>query len=903
MQSSNNSKCASLDDLHHELQELWQSDNPIQSAPPSPVPDYAAQHELQRVYSSISWRLTKPLRQLNERLMASGLPINRIRALRGAFKRTVREEGRKAAIKRVVRFVRNKQPAVVPEVIVTPQPLYPEVGVPSFELFSESFVLICESSLPQCFKYRVLQKAEMLRSLGATVKIIDWHDVEQCISAIQTCTAAIFYRVPYIDMVKRIYDESARLKVPTFWECDDLIFDIEEYKTNTNLKSLPHDVQDALMDGARLYGNCLKNSDFGLASTSKLQAVMSKNVPAWVIENALDQQTVNIAKSLRREKRLISADTKRTIDIMYGSGTKTHDIDFLEAQDAIVKVLNGRPNVRFVVMGDLNVCQELEESEQFVRLPFADFKTYLRRLSEADISIAPLEPSEFNQAKSNIKFLEASVLMLPSVCSPTQPFVEAIEPGINGFLASGTDEWERCLLQLVDSRELRERMAKNAYIQVFKNYSPSRIAKRQLTLPLQQFKVARQKKRILISNIYFSPSSYGGATIVAEQLALRLADQDTEVFVFTTDRMSGNSAYSLIRYEACGAHVIAVKVPEGRNSFQELYDTRIKGMFDDLLHSIKPDLVHFHSIQTLGLGMVEACLAQNVPYVITLHDTWWLCGRQFMVNERGAYCRQYKIDPMVCALCVNDVKFEHYRHALSLAALRNAELLLAPSEYIRSVHIANGLDGDKIAINKNGVRSPGNSAISTAPRSGRLTFGYVGGNTPIKGFDLVVEAFNRVSDADIELVVVDNTLAIGFSSISTDGFKKSDKVKIVPAYDQSNIDEFFDKIDVLLFPTQAMESFGLTVREAQIRDKWVITTNAGGVVEDVVEGVNGNIIPMSKDAQYLADAMQALINSPEKLDSYVNASKASIQTFDGQARELKIKYEAVIAAAEKAGSV
>ena len=105
---------------------------------------------------------------------------------------------------------------------------------------------------------------------------------------------------------------------------------------------------------------------------------------------------------------------------------------------------------------------------------------------------------------------------------------------------------------------------------------------------------------------------------------------------------------------------------------------------------------------------------------------------------------------------------------------------------------------------------------------------------------------------------------------------------------QDNIDDFFNSIDVLLFPTQWKESFGLTVREAIIRNVWVITTNAGGPVEDVIEGVNGNIIPFDSNYKQLAETIEKVIKLYQKRDSKeeILLEKSHISTFRDQKDEL-----------------
>ncbi|QWK79610.1 glycosyltransferase [Ochrobactrum sp. BTU1] len=775
--------------------------------------------------------------------------------------------------------------------IVNPAQAYeePESHPKANSLFGNNVTLICESTLPQCFKYRVAQKADMLRMLGMTVDIIDWRQTADCLSSLQISAMAIFYRVPFYPSVQKIYSEVKRLDIPTFWEVDDLIFDAELYKSNTNMQALPVEIVKGLLEGAELYGSCLSASDFGIASTEKLQEIMSREKTTWVVENALDKQTVEIAKGLRREKKLVK-QTKNTVDIMYGSGTKTHDIDFKEAEPAIISVLAKRANARFIVMGDLTVSKELETSSQFVRYPAADFKSYLRKLSMADISIAPLEASEFNEAKSNIKYLEASVLGLASVCTPTSPFENAIQHGENGYLARTFEEWEGSLLELVDNEEKRIEVAKNAYKFVYRNYSPFRIARRQLLPAVSHLLVEKKKKRILSANIYFYPRSFGGATIIAEQMISRLSnDEGIEHFVLTIDQEIDGPDYSLKRYKALGAEVIAIKTPIYRSNVDMLYDRKMLKIFRNILEATDPDLVHLHSIQGLGLALPEACRETGVPYTITVHDTWWLCGRQFMVNDRNEFCQQRRLDPVICSVCVSDAKFEIYRREMSRLALNNAIRILAPSQYIRNIYIANGVDSEKITLNKNGVREP-NRNLNSDPRP--LTFGYVGGKTEIKGWDMVVKAFNELSSAyDIRLAVVDNALNLGYRSIDKSEFINHDKVDVVPAYKQETIDDFFSTIDVLLFPTQAMESFGLTVREAQIRGKWVITTEAGGAIEDINDGVNGTVIPMAKNPKYLIEAMKEIIEEFSTKPPLVNPH---IVTFAEQAEDLRLQYGELI---------
>jgi len=116
------------------------------------------------------------------------------------------------------------------------------------------------------------------------------------------------------------------------------------------------------------------------------------------------------------------------------------------------------------------------------------------------------------------------------------------------------------------------------------------------------------------------------------------------------------------------------------------------------------------------------------------------------------------------------------------------------------------------------------------------------------------------------------------------------------------MDEFFSGIDVLLFPTQSKETFGLAVREALVRDVWVISTHAGGTVEDIVDGVNGTLIPLSANEKYLRAALAEILEHPERYRQHRNTFKHSITLCSDQALDLLGVYDEVLSLSSPAGT-
>ncbi|MBD2750008.1 glycosyltransferase [Microvirga sp. BT688] len=717
--------------------------------------------------------------------------------------------------------------------------------------------------------------------------VLDWGDTRAIRDSLQTHPIVIFYRVPGYPESLALINEAKRLGAATFWEVDDLIFDTEVYEQNRNVQVLDPDLKRLVLSGVPLFRAALQACDYGLASTDALATAMKAAGvrDAFVVENALDSDTMECAASISTTSR-VPADS---VTVIYGSGSKAHDADFECAAHGLLNLLEQRPHVRLRIVGHLNLPADFARFEDRIeRVPFTDFKDYLEILASADISIAPLEATLFNDAKSNIKYLEASILGLPSVCSPRATFRSVVRHGVNGFLAETDDEWLETLLQLADEPNLRARLGQAAKESVLEQYHPDAIAKNQVAPLVGQFAPPRPRKlRILAANVFYNPQRFGGATIVAEELVTRLhARADTEVTVFTSWADASAKPYSLKRYEVGGVPVFAVKTPDLNPPELEYINPRMGEIFAEILQAVRPDVVHLHSIQGLSASLARACIDASVPYVITSHDAWWLCERQFMVKGDGAYCFQTRIDPAVCGRCVRDSVYNRHRTRQLRHVLDNASLVLVPSAFHRQLHLDNGVDPKKLVINKNGTRPPASARPPVAKDAQSIRFGFVGGAGPNKGLDLIRKAFEDLPYSNYELILVDNTLNLGFSSLATSDWRIPGKLTISPAYTQDTIDDFFNGIDVLLFPSQVKESFGLTVREALIRDVWVILTEAGGATEDIIDGTNGTLIPLTGHHVPLRTAIASLLQASDRLHMYRNPYKHRIATFEKQVDEL-----------------
>jgi glycosyltransferase involved in cell wall biosynthesis len=98
-------------------------------------------------------------------------------------------------------------------------------------------------------------------------------------------------------------------------------------------------------------------------------------------------------------------------------------------------------------------------------------ETEIADLSAIDIGIMPLPDDEWSRGKCGLKGLQYMALEIPAVMSPVGVNTEIIRDGVNGMLASSTEEWVEKLSWLIDNAQMRREIGKAGRETVVKDYS------------------------------------------------------------------------------------------------------------------------------------------------------------------------------------------------------------------------------------------------------------------------------------------------------------------------------------------------------------------------------------------------------------------------------------------------
>ena len=166
--------------------------------------------------------------------------------------------------------------------------------------------------------------------------------------------------------------------------------------------------------------------------------------------NGFDADFFRVAERARSRQR---ADAQSVVRVGYAAGTFTHQRDLAVAAPALARILTDNENVRFVTTEavDIGEFPELSSLAAQVELrPLVPFDQLPLEYARFHVSIAPLEVGNpFCEAKSEVKYIEAALVGVGTVASPTEPFTAAIRHGETGFLATDDDSWYEALSRLV----------------------------------------------------------------------------------------------------------------------------------------------------------------------------------------------------------------------------------------------------------------------------------------------------------------------------------------------------------------------------------------------------------------------------------------------------------------------
>ena len=333
----------------------------------------------------------------------------------------------------------------------------------------EQYILIIdgvENIIPQCTRYRVLNKAEQLRKNGFMVKVVNVSEFD--ISQARYASHIIIYRAPWSYQLQFLCDTARRDKKPVYFDIDDLVFDTVYTDQLSYTQGLSEKDKGNYDAGVKNYGKMLAACDGAITSTVQLKEELLKYKDKVLLNrNRASSDLIEISSHFIKDYS--QQDSK--VKIGYFSGSISHNENFELIKPAIQSLLEVYKNVELHIVGHLDIPEDMKlYQQQIVVHDYVDWKDLPQLISRVDINLAPLVDSVFNRAKSEIKWMEAALVKVPTVASHIGAFSDMVKDGETGLLAKD-GEWKEKLESLILSSDLRQELAENAYDFVLENCS------------------------------------------------------------------------------------------------------------------------------------------------------------------------------------------------------------------------------------------------------------------------------------------------------------------------------------------------------------------------------------------------------------------------------------------------
>ena len=281
------------------------------------------------------------------------------------------------------------------------------------------------------------------------------------------------------------------------------------------------------------------------------------------------------------------------------------------------------------------------------------------------------------------------------------------------------------------------------------------------------------------------------------------------------------------------------------------YSTEAKNKLAQLILNEKPDIAHIHLYKgTLTPSILSALKNDRIPTILTLHDYGLLCPHNLFVDGKNQICeRCVGRTPFNCI--VN--KCNHSSYPLSTVSaiefIFNKTFFSFDKYFNEIITVSNfALDKHMGALSEfsgkfvhlyNFYPDLTNTPVISLKGEYCLFYSRL---TKEKGAITLLKAWGKI-DKDIKLKIA----GTGSEMEALKKIKAAEKltnVEFLGHIESFELNENIKNASFIIVPSEWYENNPLTVIEAYANGKPVITSNAGGLPEIVIDGKTGFLFKM-----------------------------------------------------------
>ena len=297
---------------------------------------------------------------------------------------------------------------------------------------------------------------EQLRNNSVKSIVVSERDAKDYI---EKCNIILFQKFPSFDSnMQEIFEIAKVMGVECWFDLDDAFIPDTIKQCGQYISGLWGDDQAKRM--ADSFISAMKPCKRIIVSTPRLKELLQQvlgNKHIYVRRNRIP------LRYLARYEKIPKAT--EPLRLIYASGSMSHKNDFELIAPSIEKYLKKFKDSTLTLIGGENVevPDDIKKRENVVILPRMNFSDMITEIGKHDIMLVPLAKNDFNDAKSNIKFIEAASAITPVLTTSAAEFSEYIEDGVNGFVEDDFENWFERLVALRKQGSLLVKCGKNAF--------------------------------------------------------------------------------------------------------------------------------------------------------------------------------------------------------------------------------------------------------------------------------------------------------------------------------------------------------------------------------------------------------------------------------------------------------
>ncbi|TVM04333.1 MAG: hypothetical protein CV087_00100 [Candidatus Brocadia sp. WS118] len=264
------------------------------------------------------------------------------------------------------------------------------------------------------------------------------------------------------------------------------------------------------------------------------------------------------------------------------------------------------------------------------------------------------------------------------------------------------------------------------------------------------------------------------------------------------------------------------------------------GVINGIVKQENPDIIHLHETFVFMSPFIIRRLIHLKPTVQTIHTSFFFCPKDTKILPGGDFCYDAMGTWCIRNGCMREFNLRlAFNKSWRNWVTRKVDKIIVPSHYLKEEAIGNGIPAEKLEVIPHFT---GKNIQDEYVETERDSILFVGRTDPIKGICELLQSLSFIRDRTWKTYIVG--LGDGlqkYEKMAHDlGIKE--KVVFLSNIDYADLDTYYQKASIVVFPSMSPESFGLVGIEAMSFGRPVVAFDVGGPREWLVDGKTGFLV-------------------------------------------------------------